>query len=419
MATRILAVDDSPLILKLIESILSRAGHQVFTALSGPEALALVDEVRPDLVILDVTMPEMNGYEVCRILRQTPLTAQSPILILTSLDSLENKMQGFEAGADDYMVKPFQAAELCARVEALMRRSAAALKAGLAVTYPESQATASIVSIFSLRGGVGVSTLAANLAVGLAQIWALPTILIDLALTTGQAALMLDLPLRHTWADLAGVPLEEIDAALLNQILLQHASGVRVLAAPRRPEQSTMVSTDQIAHVIELLSQSYHYMILDLPHDLQDASLTGLDASHQILALMAPEVASVRAMASTLDIFEALRYPNSKVRLVLNKTFQRHGLGTQEIQGALKREIAIEIPFAPDTFVPAVNSGRPPVFEAPASPVGVLLEDLAFSLSQDKHKVEQPESPTAAWKRVVERMEKHHRPGGGTPHRKR
>lgn len=402
MSARILAVDDSPLILKLTENVLSRAGYQVFTASSGPEALALVDRVRPDLITLDVTMPEMNGYEVCRRLRQNPVTAHAPILILTSLDSLENKIQGFEAGADDYMVKPFQAAELGARVEALLRRSAT-------VAGPAAQVTASTIAVFSLRGGVGVSTLAANLAIGLAQIWELPTVLVDLALTTGQAALMLNLPLRHTWANLAGIPLADIDVELVDQILLDHASGTRVLAAPRRPEQGAMVNAGQITHVIDLLSQGYHYVVLDLPHDFQDTSLAGLDACHHILAVMAPEVASVRAMASALDIFEALEYPASKVHLVLNRTFQQQGLAPREIEGALKRAIDLEMPFAPDAFVTAVNSGRPPVFDAPTSPVGALLEDMAFSLSQDQHKTWQPESPTPAWKRVTERIQKRQR----------
>jgi pilus assembly protein CpaE len=402
MMARILAVDDSALILKLIETTLSRAGYQVFAALSGPKALALVDKVRPDLVISDVSMPEMDGYELCRRLRQNPLTARAPILILTSLDSLDNKIQGFEAGADDYMVKPFQAAELCARVEALLRRS-------VAVTSPTIQANASIIAVFSLRGGVGVSTLAANLAIGLAQIWEFPTVLMDLAFTTGQAALMLNLPLRHSWANLASAPAEQIDTGMVEQTLLHHPSGVRVLAAPRRPEQGAMVTADQITHVIGLLSESYHYVILDLPHDFHDTSLAGLDVCQQILAVMAPEVASVRAMAAALDVFNDLEYPASKVRLALNHIFQHQGLAPREIEGALKHVIDLEIPFASDVFVTAVNSGRPPVFDAPTSPAGALLEDLAFLLSQDMHKAVEPKSPSAAWKRVTERLEKRQR----------
>jgi len=410
MATCILAVDDSPLTLKLIASMLSPAGYEVVTASSGPEALAVVEDVQPDLIILDVMMPEMDGYQVCRSLRQIPLTAHVPILMLTALDSLENKIKGFEAGADDYMLKPFQATELGARVEALLRRSAklSGSVAGL---------KAKIIAVFSLRGGVGVSTLAANLAVGLAQIWGAPSVLVDLALTAGQAALMLNLSLRHTWADLAHIPLEEMDVALLDDVLLQHASGARVLAAPRRPEESEVVTAGRITETIALLSQNYHYLVLDLPHDLQDKSLAGLDAAHQILAVMAPEIASVRAMASSLGVFHMLEYPVGKTRVILNSTFpgpsarlgKTHALTRQDIEATLQQPIDMEIPFAPDLFVPAVNAGVPPVFDVPNSPVGALLEDYAFHLSKKEQQEQRPESPTAAWQRVARRRQKRQR----------
>jgi len=396
MTVRILAVDDSALILKLLTSMLSPLGYEVHCAQSGPEALAQVGDIQPNLVILDVTMPEMDGYEVCRSLRQNPWTAYIPIMMLTSLDSLEHRIKGFESGADDYMLKPFEATELRARVEGLLRRSSTTTR--LAV-----QPMAKIIAVFSLRGGVGVSTLAANLAVGLAQLWELQTVLVDLALVAGQAALMLNLSLRHTWADLANLPLEEIDADLLGQVLLQHTSGTHVLAASRRAENSELITAEKVTYVITLLSQQYHYLVLDLPHDFLDTTLAGLDASAQILSVMAPELASVRAAAAALDILDLLEYPAEKVRWVLNNTFQRHGLARQDIESALKRTFDLEIPFAPDLFIPAVNKGRPPVFDSPTSQVGALLEDFAFQLSKEEHQEQQPETPSAAWQRVARR----------------
>jgi pilus assembly protein CpaE len=399
MSSRILAVDDSPLILKLIAGVLSPAGYEVHTASSGTEALAQVGEIQPELIILDVTMPGMNGYELCRTLRQMPVAANLPIIMLTSLDSLENKIKGFEAGADDYMLKPFQAAELRARVEALLLRSSAPASLGIAPT-------ATILAVFSLRGGSGVSSLAANLAAALAQLWEVPVVLVDLALTAGQAALMLNLSLRHTWANLATVGLEEMDSELLDNVLLHHASGVRVLAAPSRPEESELISAEKVTYTLAQLGQHYHYLVLDLPHDFKDTSLAGLDAAHQVLAVMTPDLASVRAMASTLDVFDMLDYPAEKVRVVLNNTFQRHGLSRRDIESALKRPMDLEIPFAPDAFVPAVNRGRPPVLDSPASEAAVTLEDYAFQLSKKEHTGQPPESPSAAWKRVNRRIKR-------------
>ena len=172
-----------------------------------------------------------------------------------------------------------------------------------------------------------------------------------------------------------------------------------------------MVTADKVVHILDLLSQHYHYLVLDLPHSFEDTCLAGLDASHQVLTLMAPELASVRAIASALGIFDALEYPADKVRLVLNNTFQRHGLARKDIEGALKCSIGLEIPFAPDAFIPAVNSGRPPIFDSPTSQIGVLLEDFAFDLSKREHKEQKPEAPTGAWQRVARRARKHQRRG--------
>ena len=205
--TRILVVDDSPINLKLITASLIPLDYEVVTASNGREALERVDAVQPDLIILDVMMPEMNGYEACRRLRHKPTIAQRPIMMLTAQDSLEERINGLEAGADDYMCKPFQPAELQARVKALLRRAAPRS------TAPEIIGRqGKVIAVFSLRGGIGVSTVAANLAVGLAQIWGQPTALVDLALTAGQSALLLNLPLRNSWADLARAKVDEIDA---------------------------------------------------------------------------------------------------------------------------------------------------------------------------------------------------------------
>jgi pilus assembly protein CpaE len=186
MAPKILVVDDDPIIIQITAKTLTAGGYEVFKVVSGPEALQRVDDFRPDLILLDVMMPEMNGYEVCRRLRSTVTTARLPIMMLTAQESVEEKVRGFEAGADDYLTKPFQPPELQARVKVLLRR---ALTTGAGA----AQLAGKIIAAFSLRGGVGVSSLAANLAIGLAQLWNCPTVLVDLSLMAGYSALMLNL----------------------------------------------------------------------------------------------------------------------------------------------------------------------------------------------------------------------------------
>lgn len=121
--SRILVIDDDQAIAELVKVNLELLGHQVTTANDGIKGLALAQQNRPDLVVLDVMMPDLDGFTVCQRLRQNPATHPIPILMLTALGMTKDKVTGFDSGADDYLVKPFEIPELQVRVRALLRRS--------------------------------------------------------------------------------------------------------------------------------------------------------------------------------------------------------------------------------------------------------------------------------------------------------
>jgi two component transcriptional regulator, winged helix family len=120
---RILVIDDDQPIAELVKVNLDLLGHQVTVAHDGIKGLALVQQNKADLIILDVMMPDLDGFTVCQRLRQNPATRDIPVLMLTALGMTKDKVSGFDAGADDYLVKPFEIPELQVRVRALLRRA--------------------------------------------------------------------------------------------------------------------------------------------------------------------------------------------------------------------------------------------------------------------------------------------------------
>ena len=159
MAEKILIVDDDIDSLKLIGLMLQRHGYEVIAANAGAQAISKALSDRPNLIILDVMMPDMDGYEVCRRLRADNATSGIPIIMFTAKTLVDDKVAGFEAGADDYLTKPTHPAELASRVKAILARSA-----GQRGNDTQRGMT---IGFMGAKGGVGTTTTALNIAAAL------------------------------------------------------------------------------------------------------------------------------------------------------------------------------------------------------------------------------------------------------------
>ena len=183
----ILVIDDNYDMLEMLRIALShRGGHEVFLSTSGQEGLEMAKSELPDLAIVDVMMPEMDGYEVVRQLRAESSTKKMGIIILTARGQPVDKQAALESGADSFMVKPVKPQDLLDEIEKLL-------------DIPQ-KGSGGLFSIVSLRGGVGTTTLATNLALLLQRLDS--TALLDFSPNSGHCASLLKLQPKRHWGEL-------------------------------------------------------------------------------------------------------------------------------------------------------------------------------------------------------------------------
>ena len=399
--TRILVIDDEPINHILISQALEPLGFLVEVTSNGEEGLKLAKASPPDLIITDVIMPGMDGYDLTRTLRRDPRFAHVPILVLTCQSELSEKLKAFEAGADDHMVKPFEQAELAARLKVLIKRSETARAAQ--DVLQRSQEQARVIAIHSLRGGVGGSSLAVNLAMGLAELWGAPTLLMDLVLSAGQVALMTGSNLSRTWADLAGTSPFDLDFAMLQSVVTETDYGMKLIAAPTFPKDAETLKKDLLDAVFSQVQFRFEYFVTDLPHDFSEVTLSTLDVADVILLLIAPELSSIRAAVAAMETYAALGYSSEKLKVVVNATFPRLGLTREKIEAAIGLPIVMGLPYTPDKLVEAINLGKPYLALYPNDTAAAMIEDFAFYLSKEKHRKYRPAEASLMWKRVAKR----------------
>src|SRR5512143_4013973 len=244
---RVLLIDDELYYFKLLEKPLRAAGYEVEYTRTAKEGLAGMASKGADIVILDLRLPDMSGFEVLERVRRDQRFSHVPLIVITVDNDLNDKLKAFELGADDYLVKPFQPEELVARLRILGQRG----KALKIVQQMETQNVdvSTTVAVHSLRGGVGCSSIAVNLAVAYRQLWERHTLLVDAVLTAGQVAMMLDAAPRVTWEHFAGVPHDALTDEDLETLASAHKSGIYYVASPKSP-LAVDAFTDEFWHVV-------------------------------------------------------------------------------------------------------------------------------------------------------------------------
>jgi pilus assembly protein CpaE len=367
---RILVIDDDLDLLQMTRLMLQRGGHEVIVTADGADGIAKAQQLHPDMAIIDVMMPQMNGYQVVRRLREDPATADIVALILTARAQPVDRDAAMAAQADDYMAKPVAPAELLKKVSELLSRGA---KAALPSKV--------VVALFSLRGGAGVTTLAVNLGMAFQQA-SRRTCVVDLSTRSGHVAMHLRLQAKAGWADLLSRA-NVLTPDMVDKVLLKHEkSGLKLLASPFLPPTQP-IGPEALDKVIGVLKPMFDSLLLDVSGSIDGVTRLAFNAADYIMTVMTPEVASLQTTAATLRTFGALNVPDARVVLVVNQVMPRPGLSAQAIEKALSRQVKASIPYD-EGQMQAMGQGTPILQSNPDAPLATAVKQLVELFAQQR-----------------------------------
>jgi pilus assembly protein CpaE len=376
MPEKILIVDDDLDTLKLVGLILQRHGYDIVAANGGLPALQKAAAERPDIILLDLMMPDLDGYEVTRRLRADTSLAHIPIIMFTAKTMLDDKVAGFEAGADDYLTKPTHPSELIAHVKALLARSQGPRAA-------QAADRGRMVGFLSAKGGVGLTTIALNFA-ALATQSGQDVILADLHPGSGSLSLILGLTQSQSLAALVTKPVGDINQRAVGAQLVSHASGLRVLPCAVAPgEAGLMNNVTQVEAIVKTLNTMCKLLVLDLGTGIVEATRRIAPMCETVTVITDPTRPSVLQTKALLADLNTLGLTTGKIDVVIvNRAPSSIQMSWQQVEQLLGYKVALIITPAAELAQQAVEAGMPMVLVRPESFTAEQIKQLTTQVLQ-------------------------------------
>lgn len=380
---RILIVDDIADTRDNLEKLLffEKDMQVIGKAGTGREAITQAKQLQPDVILMDINMPDMDGITATEaIMSQVPNTQ---VIIMSVQGETDYMRRAMLAGARQFLTKPVSGDELSSSIREVYRLQQNQRRFVVAAQQQEEadQSNGQIIAVYSPKGGTGKSIIASNLAIALRLLPGNRKVcLVDGNTLFGDIGVMFNINSSKTMNDLIS-RVHELDKELLNDVMANHASQLKILIAPPNPQDGELVTAEHIRTILEALRRNYDYVVVDTQTSFQDQTMSILDAASRIILLMTMELSAIKNIRQFLEVAELLDYSDEKLVLVLNKADPRFGLRVEQVEATIQHKVAAQIGNAPFEMARAVNQGVPLMIEQPKHQVSVDVINLAYLVS--------------------------------------
>ena len=376
--SKILIIDDDVNALKLLGYTLRKAGYEILVAQNGFEGIEKAVTHRPDLIVSDLMMPRMDGYEVTRRIRSNPTTQHIPIIMLTAKSQVQDKVEGFEAGANDYVTKPVMPAELIARIKAQL----ATVQSSISAVSEAVKSSARIVSFIGAKGGVGTTTLIVNLGLALQNSGKQVT-LVDFQGANGTICQQLGYASNNNLFSLLKNS-SPITPDNLRRAIITHKSGLTLLPPPHGVyARYQPILNKQADSILDIIEGGKDYVFVDLGATLNQTATAVLKRSHLSCIVSEPNIISMDLTRRALQYFNDVGIPSDKVgSVIINRSRTGHGFTITQLKELLNTEIWGVISPSPELSHQAIQSKKPLMELQPHHLISQQIQSLIPILSQ-------------------------------------
>jgi len=382
MGEKILIVDDDLDTLRLVGLMLQHQGYRIVAASSGIQAIAITQGDKPDMVLLDIMMPEMDGYEVAQKLRSDPTTSGIPIIMFTAKTQVDDKVAGFEAGADDYLTKPTQPRELFAHVKAVLARGK---KPTTPIPPPDqSRRRGYVTGVMAVKGGLGVSTLSLNLGISLQGRSKKDVIIAEFRPGEGTMALDLGYLNPEGISHLLQEPPENISQAVVEGELFLHKSGVRLLLSSYDPASAKYInSVEHFEAIARYLAYMATHVVIDLGPGLSPITDRILTYCDEVIVLLEPVPNTIVRTLMLIEELAKKGFGEGRINTVLynrQRTEMQYSLA--QVQMEYRHPISIVFTAAPELTYQCSKANVPLVIQHPDNLTSQQFAKLADNIAK-------------------------------------